>query len=144
MNEPGYIESSTAARVKLGAVLLAILAVGFAFERWVLTLLAWVASLPTCDSLPWVRLELLFLVFMCWYLGYAAFKQGRGTWSLGQTPLPNTWVWSRTEVRTGSYAKFAAVAAFATSALFLLGPPFIIVWQKLYLIFCFPQSCGCE
>lgn len=143
MTEPQYIEPTSASRAKLAAVAIAVFAIGLAFERWVSPGLKWIASLPTCDSLPWVRLELLFGVLICWYIGYAAFKQGRETWRTGQTPLPNTWVWHRTRVRTGGYAKFTAVFALATSAFFLVGPVVIFFWQKLYLIFCFPQSCGC-
>lgn len=144
MIEPRYIEPTTASRAKLAAVAIAVVAAGLAFEKWVTPRLQWVASLPTCESLPWVRLELLAGVLICWYIGYASFRQGRDTWRIGQTPLPTTWVWTRTRIRTGSYARFTAVFAFATSAFFLLGPIVIITWQQLYLVFCFSQDCGCS
>jgi len=143
MTQPRYIEPTTAMRAKLVGVSAAAIAVGFAFEQWVSPRLSWVASLPTCDSLPWVRLELVAGVLICWYLGYKALKQGLATWTLCQTPLPDTWVWSRTKVRTGTFAKFTAIAALSTSAMFLLGPVAIVLWHELYLVFCFPHSCGC-
>jgi hypothetical protein len=143
MTEPRYIEPTAASRGKLAGAVVAAFAVGLAFEWWLASRLEWVASLPTCESLPWVRVELLAGLLICWYISYAAFGQGTETWKTGQTPLPNTWVWSRTRVRTGGYAKFTAIATFATSAIFLLGPVVVIAWQELYLIFCFPQSCGC-
>ena len=143
MTEHRYIQPTSAMRAKLIGASLAAVGVSIAFERWVSPRLAWVASLPTCESLPWVRLELVTGVLICWFIGYMALKHGLATWRCGQTPLPNTWVWSRTRIRTGKYAKFAAIAALAMSAIFLVGPVFLIVWQKFYLIFCIPESCGC-
>ena len=144
MNEHRYLEPTSAMRIKLIAVCLVVICVGLAFDRWVAPLLRWVASLPTCESLPWVRLELISAVLMCWLIAYMALRQGAATWQSGQTPLPNTWVWSRTRVRTGKFAKATALSAFAMSATFFLGPIVLIVWQRLYLVFCWPQSCGCE
>jgi hypothetical protein len=130
-------------RLKLLGASAAVVAAGLAFEVWVSPRLAWVASLPTCESLPWVRLELIVGVLVCWYIGYVALKQGLQTWKHEQTPLPDTWVWSRTQVRTGSYAKFVAVVALSTSASFLLGPMVVVIWHELYVVFCFPQVCKC-
>lgn len=143
MTEPRYIEPTLAMRVKLIGASMAVFGVGLAFERWVSPRLAWVASLPTCESLPWVRLELVIVVLTCWYIGYVALKQAVATWRSGQTPLPNTWVWSRTRIRTGNYARFTALAALAISAMLLVGPVVLVVWLKFYLVFCWPQSCGC-
>lgn len=143
MTEHRYIEPTPAMRAKLVGASLATVGVSMAVDRWVSPRLAWVASLPACESLPWVRIELIAGVLVCWYIGYMAFKQGLATWRCGQTPLPTTWVWSRTRIRTGRYARFAACAAFAMSAFFLAGPVVLIAWQEFYLVFCIPQSCGC-
>ena len=143
MTESRYIEPTPKLRVKFVVASLAVVAVGLAFKTWVTPRLAWVASLPACESLPWVRLELAVALLVSWYIAYLSLTQGLQTWRLGQTPLPNTWVWSRTRVRTGLHAKVVAVMAFTLSAAFFLGPPIVIVWQKFYLIFCIPQSCGC-
>ena len=141
--EPRYIESSPAMRAKILGASAAGMLVGVAFDYWVKPLLQWIASLETCESLPWVRAELLIAVAVTWCVGTVAFMQARKTWKLGQTPLPDSWVWSRTRVRTGTYAKTAAIALYGMSVLFLAGPPILVVWQRLYVIFCVPQSCGC-
>ena len=143
MEQPRYIETSPAVRAKLVGSAAAVILVGVAFDYWVEPLLQWIASLPTCESLPWVRSELLIAVAVAWYVGTVAFKQARKTWKLQQTPLPETWVWSRTRVRAGTYATTAAIALYAMAVLFLFGPPVLVAWQQLYLIFCVPQACGC-
>jgi hypothetical protein len=143
MEKPRYIESTPVMRAKLVAFGVAAILVGLAFDLWLKPLLQWIASLPTCESLPWVRGELLVSIAVCWYIGSVAYQQAKRTWRFQQTPLPDTWVWARTRVRTGASATASAIAFYAVSALFLAGPPVLVVWQKLYLIFCIPQSCGC-
>jgi len=130
-------------RLKLAAACVGVFAFGLALKRWVSPALSWVASLPTCESLPWVRLELVVAVLFFWLFSYASFKQARATLQFGQTPLPNTWVWSRTKVRTGNYAKLVASMLFLMSSLFFLGPIGLIAWQELYVIFWPLESCGC-
>jgi hypothetical protein len=143
MDEPRYIESSMAMRLKLVAVAVGTFLFGLAFNRWVSPALKWVATLPTCESLPWVRLELIVAVLVCWLIAFATFNQGRKTLQTGQTPLPGAWVWSRTKVHTGLFVKVVAVSAFSVSALFLLGPIVLVASQELYVIFCLRESCGC-
>jgi hypothetical protein len=143
MEKPHYIESTPAMRAKLVAFGAAAILVGLAFDLWLKPLLQGIASLPTCESLPWVRGELLVSIAVSWYIGSVAYQQAKRTWRFQQTPLPDAWVWARTRVRTGASATASAIAFYAVSALFLAGPPVLVVWQKLYLIFCIPQSCGC-
>lgn len=143
MTEPQYIESSSVTRAKLFGAGLAAILLGVAYDQWVAPWVRWVSTLPTCESLPWVRLELISGVLICWFIAWASLQQGYATRRLGQTPLPGTWVWSRTKVRTGTYATLTSFGLLALSALFFAGPIVIIIWQKFYLIFCFPHSCGC-
>jgi hypothetical protein len=143
MDEPRYIESSVAIRLKLVAAAVATFLVAVAFDRWVSPALKWVATLPPCDSLPWVRFELIVAILVCWLIAFATFNQGRRTLQAGQTPLPGAWVWSRTKVHTGLFVKVVAVSSFSLSALFLLGPIVLVATQELYVIFCFREACGC-
>ena len=142
MEQPRYLESSSAMRAKLAGAAVAALLVAVALDHWVKPLLQWVGTLPTCESLPWVRAELLVAVAGVWFVGAMAFRQGRRVWALGQTPLPDAWVWMRTRVRTGAYAKATALALFALAVLCLVGPPVLVVWHQLHVIFFAAASCG--
>jgi hypothetical protein len=143
MQQPRYIESTPAVRAKLVGAAVASLLIAAAFDYWVKPKLNWIASLSTCESLPYVRIELLFGVAIAACIGLVAYKQARQTWKLEQSPLPGTWVWSRTRVRTGAYAKAVAVALFTMSAFFIGGPLALIVQHRLYLVLCIPQACSC-
>lgn len=143
MSTPLYIETSPSARVKIVAVGVLSVLVGAAFDLWVKPKLIAIAALPACDALPYVRVELMVGLLIAWFIGLVALKHGVRTWKEKQTPLNGTWVWSRTRVRTGLYAKLAALLFLAMGALFVFGPLFLVVRHQLYLVFCFPQACGC-
>jgi hypothetical protein len=143
MTENRFIEPTRAMRFKLVTAGLVGLAIGLGLELWGGPRLTWVAALPPCDALPWIRLELTVGVVICWLVGYVSLKRGVNNWRLDQTPLPDSWVWSRTQVRTGHYAKFSAITKFVFGAVFLLCPVVIAWWLKLYLIFGAAQQLGC-
>jgi hypothetical protein len=143
VNTPLYIESSPRTRARLIAVALLAVLVGVAFDHWAKPKLTEVAALPICDALPYVRVELVVGLLTAWFIGLVALKQGVRTWNEMKTPLPGTWVWSRTRVRTGLYARFCAILFLVMSAFFIFGPLFLVVRHQLYLVFCFPQACGC-
>jgi len=142
MNER-YIEPTAATRSKLAAATAAFVVFGWAYGVWISPRLQWVASLPTCDSLPWVRLELIAGILICWCISFWALRLGGEILRAGQYPLPRAWVWHRTRVRTGFYAKFVAYFSLFTSAVFAIGPMLVVAWQELYVVFCYPKSCGC-
>jgi hypothetical protein len=140
---PRYIEPTPGARLKLAVGTGASILVGVAFSYWVQPKLRWVASLSTCESLPYVRAELLVAIVLVWFMATVLYRSAAKIWRLGQSPVPGTWVWSRTPIRTGARAKFEAVALYCLSAALFVGPAVLVLWQRLYLVFCFPQACGC-
>lgn len=143
MADPQYIEATFAMRVKLALAALASTLVSKAFFVWVKPTLDGVATLSTCESLPWVRAELLAGLAICWLIGASAFRIGRLTARLRQTPVPGTWVWSRTRIRTGMVARVTACAWYLVAAVFVVGPLAVVVTQELYVVFCVPLSCRC-
>lgn len=143
MSQARYIESSAAIRYKLLALVLLGVLLNFGFVVWIKPLLQWAATLPTCESLPWLRMELLIAVLVVWAFSAVAFGRAKRTWQLQQTPLPDSWVWTRTKVKTGVHAKMTAAALYLISATALVSPLIVIAGQKLYLLFCWPHSCGC-
>ena len=143
MTEPQYIETSLKARLGIVALTIMPFLLDVAFKIWVQPQLNWIASLPTCESLPWVRLELLVAVAVAWLLGFSVFRVARRIATLGQVPVPGTWVWSRTRVRTGAYPKYLAFALYTLSAVLVVAPVLLVAWSQVYVVFCFPDSCGC-
>jgi hypothetical protein len=140
---PRYIEPTVGGRWKLAAGTGAGVLVSAAYAHWVQPQVAWVGSLPTCESLPYVRAELLAMALGLWFIGTVLYRSARKIWQLQQSPVPGTVVWSRTRVRTGARAKLEAVALYCLSAICLFGPVLLVVWQRFYVIFCFPEACGC-
>lgn len=130
-------------RAKLVAAHAAPFVAGLAFDRWVKPVLEWIATLPVCESLPWVRAEVIFGIGLVWLAALVALRTGWKVWTLNQSPLPGAWVWSRTRVITGKHARFAAIGYFFTAVLLLLGPIALFLGYDLYILFCFPQACGC-
>jgi len=112
--------------------------VAIAFDHWVKPKLAQIAELPTCEALPYVRAELIAGVLLAWFIGFVALKLGTKEWKENQSPIAGTWVWSRTRVHTGLYARVSAIPLLSMSAFFIFGPLILIVWHKLYLLFCSP------
>lgn len=143
MSPPDYIEPTMAMRVKLLAFGALAVAISVTYDVWAQPLVSWIATLPTCESLPWVRAELIVAVAVCWLAGFAAMRQAITTLRSGQVPTPGAWVWVRTRIRTGFYARATAAMLSFVSAAFIIGPLVVIWSQNLYLIFCSSESCGC-
>lgn len=143
MESPQYIEPTFAMRAKLSLAGLAAVLASTAFSVWVKPVLVWVATLPTCESLPWVRAELVAGIAICWFIGAAAFRQAQLIWRSGQTPTPGTWVWFRTRIRTGVVARATAAALYLVATVFTVGPLVVFVTQELYVVFCVPLAGGC-
>ncbi|MDR1936420.1 MAG: hypothetical protein LBS49_12725, partial [Candidatus Accumulibacter sp.] len=145
VEEPRYIEPTAAKRAKIIAAIAALFVAGLAFDQWVQPILKWIATLPTCESLPWVRAELLCAVGMAWLMGVMLLRTGMRIWTLNRTPLPGAWVWRKTQVRTGRYARLVAIYFFSIATLLLIGPVVgvVVFADFLYILFFFPQAGGC-
>ncbi len=88
---PRYIEPTRPSRLKLATCAVAGVLLTLAFDLWVGPRLKWVASLPTCESLPYVRAEVVAFVFATWFVGALLYKRAHNIWRLQQSPLPGTW-----------------------------------------------------
>lgn len=143
MESPQYIEPTFAMRVKLASAGLASALASKAFSLWVQPILVWVATLPTCESLPWVRAELIAGIAVCWFISAIALRQAVATWRSGQAPTPGTWVWVRTRIYTGVVAQVIALGLCIIAAVFSVGPIVVFATQELYVIFCIPVPCSC-
>jgi hypothetical protein len=138
-----YIEPTAATRAKLILAYVAPFVVGFAYDRAIQPTVEWISTLPTCESLPWVRAEIVIAVGAVWLVGILWLRTGLRIWTLDQVPLPSAWVWSRTEVKTGRYARLTAIGYLCIAVTLLVAPVIVILTYELYAIFCYPQACGC-
>ena len=140
---PTHLEPTTAMRLRLAAVVLAGIAFNLTFDFWWDPLMTHVQSLATCDSLAWLRgMAIAFTVLflgVAWLLADVA----RQISTSGQVPPPNAWVWSRTFIRRGWYARCSAYLSYFMAALFLSAPLVAGYALKVNIIFCIPESCGC-
>ena len=77
-----YIEPTAATRAKLILAYVAPFVVGFAYDRAIQPTVEWISTLPTCESLPWVRAEIVIAVGAVWLVGILWLRTGLRIWTL--------------------------------------------------------------
>jgi hypothetical protein len=141
--ETKFIEPTASGRLKLVLCVLLGLGLNVVMDRWWNPFMEFVRSLPTCESLLWLRGIVIGFAVLGLLTALVAARAATLTLRSGQSPFQGAWVWSRVKVRTGWKAK-ADGYGFALGALLcLLGPAVGGYLLQVNVIFCWPVSCGC-
>lgn len=141
--ESGYIEPTTASRMKLAIASVMGLALYVAMELWWQPFMDFVRGLPVCESLPWLRGIIIAFALCIWFAGLSALRAAVKTFRSVQSPFPGAWVWTRTKIKTGWRAKLDGYAFAFVAAICFAGPVISAYLLRLNLLFCFPEACGC-
>jgi len=107
------VRSRVKALLSLAVPLGVALALGFGANQYA----AYVAPLPVCDQLPWVRVAVLLGALSLLAIVAGFLRSGLRIWRSGQSPAPGTAVFFTTKVSTGWWAYANAVSLFLVSAL---------------------------
>lgn len=141
--DPGYIEPTTATRLKLAIASLIGVAIYVAMELWWQPFMEFVRGLPVCESLPWLRGVIIVFTLGIWFAGLSVLRAAVKTLRAGQSPFPGAWVWTRTKIKSGWRARLDGYAFALLAAICFTGPVIGAYLLRINLLFCFPEACGC-
>lgn len=139
-----YIESTKKEKITLVVFYTAVVALYFSNEFYIVPLASYIRELPYCESITWVRGEVIYIsiyavLFMAlsFYYAYAYLR-----WK--QIPLPNAYVFRKTKIKYGKRAVYEACAAIFVGVLILAGLIFLFYKLNIPQIFSkeMYKSCG--
>ena len=126
-----FVEPSNAARVKVGALLLTLLAIVESIRYWLAPVfMAHINTLPKCQQLIWLT-NALQLAFFILPVVASAFVLPSAAKMLKQKifPLPGAWIISRTKVQRGRIVVARAYVLIALCLLMFTAP----IWARYIL-----------
>lgn len=120
-----YIEPTPEGRRNLLLLTAAAIIVGGAFKLWLTPhFFAYIATLPPCDQLPWLRGCLLAAIATPALFGAWGIPHAIRILKAKQSPLPGTWVFRRRPIKRGRALRIYAAGLILVSLAALAFPLF--------------------
>ena len=143
MNER-FLQPTAQTRTKVLAAAALWLALAVAMEIWWTPFMTYVSALPVCAGLPYLRSISMAFAVLFGLASYACLRSGVRILRTGESPVPTAWVLFRTRIKTGWRAKADGLAMLTVAVLLAASPLAAGYALKVNVIFCIPNSCGCE
>lgn len=144
MDSTDFALPSWQQRLKLIGVFLALFAWAQSHQLWMPALAEQVRSGCGCEVLWPARALAIYFVLLPVPLAVASAWFAQKVHRSGQVPPPGTWLFFRTRIRRGAWAKSAAAFYAAAGLALSLLPGVIAYGMDLSYLFCVAESCECR